>query len=591
MAINTHQLLNHSSLDTISVSISSSHPSIDSINSSCIMQKHKHQLLLPQTEKYNNNNNNNNISAYQPDKQLLQQKQSKTKNSQSEYLPKRRTKMKKSFSINNIKQITSSIDNHPLNHNYNDTDTDTNPSTSSHGENNFEDYQDDSMELDDDYDSDDLSYTSCLSSQSNSNYSVVFEKDPTTMSPTSNEIPFSYHSFNNDCFLYTNTKSSLGISIPMNRSHPMSGSLQSPISSQSLLSMSPPPSVFCLPSTTTSCSPITTNSISQSLEMERSLRRSSSSDSLYMLLKNASTSSSTPFSSSSPSTQSSSSSPTSTSLSPFSKKQSIKSTSKKSIYSNLSTSLRLFRNKLSSYNKENLLKFIMDSPRLTDEKLPLQKPSCPEAKVQEEETEETEETPMEELTTFHHHQHHNHHHELGLEKSQCIKYKTRELRTNSRFLILYAFDMNARCNSMTLPNSPTQDELYKIIKRHPNIKKFHYKHNIHRISNMSREKLWNNVILPPRQDDSPELFIKSDPYIIYNDYNELDNGFDGHYSIVRKLGKYMPWALKPSIKPAGVLPNSKWIFNGQAPNSGITKTQFTVKGWCNPRWVDHTPTN
>ena len=84
--------------------------------------------------------------------------------------------MKKSFSINNIKQITSSIDNHPLNHNYNDTDTDTNPSTNSHGENNFEDYQDDSMELDDDYDSDDLSYTSCLSSQSNSNYSVVFEK-------------------------------------------------------------------------------------------------------------------------------------------------------------------------------------------------------------------------------------------------------------------------------------------------------------------------------------------------------------------------------------------------------------------------------
>ena len=41
---------------------------------------------------------------------------------------------------------------------------------------------------------------------------------------------------------------------------------------------------------------------------------------------------------------------------------------------------------------------------------------------------------------------------------------------------------------------------------------------------MSREKLWNNVILPPRQDDSPELFIKSDPYIIYNDHNELDNG-------------------------------------------------------------------
>ena len=126
------------------------------------------------------------------------------------------------------------------------------------------------MELDDDYDSDDLSYTSCLSSQSNSNYSVVFEKDPTTMSLHLIKYLFLIIHLIMIVFFYTNTKSSLGISIPMNRSHPMSSSLQSPISSQSLLSMSPPPSVFCLPSTTTSCSPITTNSISQSLEMERS---------------------------------------------------------------------------------------------------------------------------------------------------------------------------------------------------------------------------------------------------------------------------------------------------------------------------------
>ena len=39
----------------------------------------------------------------------------------------------------------------------------------------------------------------------------------------------------------------------------------------------------------------------------------------------------------------------------------------------------------------------------------------------------------------------------------------------------------------------------------------------------------------------------------------------------------MPWALKPSIKPAGVLPNSKWVFNGQAPNSGITKLNLLLK--------------
>ena len=56
-------------------------------------------------------------------------------------------------------------------------------------------------------------------------------------------------------------------------------------------------------------------------------------------------------------------------------------------------------------------------------KIAITKPSCPEAKVQEEETEETEETPMEELTTFHHHQHHNHHHELGLENLNASNIK------------------------------------------------------------------------------------------------------------------------------------------------------------------------
>ena len=583
MAINTHQPLNHPSLDTISLSSSSTlPPPTDSINSPCIMQKHL--LLPPQTDKYNNYQ-----LSYQLDKQHKQQK--KPKNFHCGFLPKRRTKMKKSFSINNIKQTSNSVDNHPLNHYHERTDPEKHT---------FEDYHEDSMELDE-YDSDsddDLSYTSCLSSQSNSNYSVVFEKNSTTTTPSSssNQIPFSYHSFNNDCFLYTSTRSSSSISIPpMNRSQSISSSSHSPVSSQSLLSMSPP-SVFCLPSTTTSCSPITTNSISQSLEMERSLRRSSSSDSLYMLLKN----SSSPFSSSSSTSSSPSSllplsspspSPSTTILSPFSKKQTIKTTTKKSMYSNLSTSLRLFRNKLSSYNKENLLKFMMDSPRLTDEKLPLHKQPCPELiQEQEETTTNTTTTPMQELTTFQHS--HNLSSENTTHEFQCIKYKykTRELRTNSRFLILYAFDMNARSNSMTLPNLPSQDELYRIFKCHPNIKKFHYNHNIHRISNLSREKLWNNVILPPRQDDSPDLFIKGEQYILHNDTNEQP---DCHcqYSIVRKLGKYMPWAIKPSIKPAGVLPNSKWVFNGQAPNSGITKTQFTIKGWCNPRWVNHATTN
>ncbi|KAL6452977.1 hypothetical protein SBY92_000322 [Candida maltosa Xu316] len=228
------------------------------------------------------------------------------------------------------------------------------------------------------------------------------------------------------------------------------------------------------------------------------------------------------------------------------------------MYSNLTTSLKSIKNR-----------FVMDSPEFTDDRLP---PIIKE-EIHIEEMEDSED--MQELTTFKasnnqfpdHHQH------------DYVKYKTRESRCNAQFLKLYAYDRNARTSTMTLPNSTTQEELKRIMKSRPQIKKFHYAHNVQRISNMSREKLWSSVVLPPRNDESPGLSINGDNYILVD--SEVNS-----YSIVRKEGKYLPWLSKESIKPAGVLSQGKWLFNSEAPNSGVTKSQFTVKGWCNPRWIE-----
>ncbi|EGW31573.1 uncharacterized protein SPAPADRAFT_62189 [Spathaspora passalidarum NRRL Y-27907] len=137
---------------------------------------------------------------------------------------------------------------------------------------------------------------------------------------------------------------------------------------------------------------------------------------------------------------------------------------------------------------------------------------------------------------------------------------------------------------MTLPHNGNQEELIKLVQSNPSLRQFHYQYNIYRVSCMSRDKLWNSVILPPRSDESPTWEIDPAEYV----FRGKEDDDDLNYSIIRKEGKYLPWdsIMKPSIKPAGVLPKGRCIFNGMAPNSGVTKTQFTVKGWCNSRWVD-----
>ncbi|RCK64409.1 hypothetical protein Cantr_00031 [Candida viswanathii] len=440
--------------------------------------------------------------------------------------------MKRSFSVTSLKN-TNSVDYHPL--------TDNNEEDDNNNHHNSNNNDNETMEHDE-YDSDNLSCSSCLSTPSKSNFSFLFDNGShttTTTTTSATSIPMarppSYsYSYSNSSILSTLTGSNLSFS----RASPSS------LSSRVYIPAS-------ISTVSVSCSPITSTSVSSPSSVDttgrrKSLCRSPSSDSLYVILKK---SNQTP--------------------SPLGNNN---TSHVKSMYSNLTSSLRSFRNKLSSYNKENIISFIMDSPRLTDDKLP----QVPETEEQKEEDENEEADGMQELTTF------------GSSGTSCcnklglarIKYKTREQRSNSEFMRLYAFDHLARTRSLTLPNYMTHDELKRMVKVHPQLKSFHHKYNLHRISSLSKDKLWKSVILPPRNDDSPGLYIDGENYVYAEGEEQIP------YSIVRKQGVYLPWVLKQTIRPAGVLPKSKCVFNSEAPNSGVTNCQYTVKGWCNPRWID-----
>ncbi|RCK57535.1 hypothetical protein Cantr_06469 [Candida viswanathii] len=444
--------------------------------------------------------------------------------------PSKKLNMKRSFSVNILKN-TNSVEYHPL--------TDNSVHDTDHYDNN----DTETMEIDE-YDSDEISCSSCLSTPSKSNFSFLFDINAPHSIPMAKQP-----SYTNSSILSSLTGSNFSLSIASPPS--FASKLYIPTSAS-----------------TVSCSPITTTSMSpssvDSKRGRRSLCRSPSSDSLHVILKK-STPSPSPLGHNNNSTSSS---------------------HMKSMYSNLTSSLKSFRNKITSYNRESIISMMTESPRLTDDRLPL----VPETEEEEDEEEIEEEhehvdddddeaTSMEELTTFKSSGSHtaNNSYKVGLSR---VKFKAREQRSNREFLRLYAFDHQARTESLTLPNCISPDEVKRILKLNPHMKKFHYKYNIHRISNLSRDKLWSNVILPPRDDDSPGLFIDGEKYV-YVDGEEQTS-----YSIVRKQGVYLPWVLKQSIRPAGVLPKSKCIFNSEAPNSGVTNCQFTVKGWCNPRWVD-----
>lgn len=149
-------------------------------------------------------------------------------------------------------------------------------------------------------------------------------------------------------------------------------------------------------------------------------------------------------------------------------------------------------------------------------------------------------------------------------------FKHRDERINNKFLKLYAIDLSSRKKGY-LPNSTSEIQ--------PTQYEFHNKYNLMHLSTSSRDKLWQNIILPPRNDDTPSNTIDKDSFIHVEQQHQS--------SLIMKNGDYLPWnsSIK-SWKPCGELPNGKKMVNGENPNSGLTTTQYTVRGWCNSRWAD-----
>lgn len=148
-------------------------------------------------------------------------------------------------------------------------------------------------------------------------------------------------------------------------------------------------------------------------------------------------------------------------------------------------------------------------------------------------------------------------------------YRGRDSRMNSSFLRLYAIDYEARCRSI-LPTSYSSCELSYVINRSRVSKEFHRRYNIISVSNLSRDKLWDNVILPPRIDSAPGAYIDSSSYVYVGNEKKTASKDSSHYY----------------NNPAGVLSNSRCFYNDQSPQAGNTKLQYTIKGWCNSRWLD-----
>ncbi|WPK23585.1 hypothetical protein PUMCH_000826 [Australozyma saopauloensis] len=155
--------------------------------------------------------------------------------------------------------------------------------------------------------------------------------------------------------------------------------------------------------------------------------------------------------------------------------------------------------------------------------------------------------------------------------------RNREYRINCDFLKRYALDYSARANFLL----PSTIEDVDIMVHKGNLSRFDTKYGLARISDMSREKLWNLVVLLPRGDAFPAQCIDSDNFV-------LDGEAESRYkSIVVKKGKYIPWAAhKTGLKPAGVLRGSKSLRSTSSPTLGKTVAQYTIKGWCNERWSD-----
>jgi hypothetical protein len=186
--------------------------------------------------------------------------------------------------------------------------------------------------------------------------------------------------------------------------------------------------------------------------------------------------------------------------------------------------------------------------------------------------------------------------------------KTRECRVNSNFLKFFAIDSSIKLNySDHLLNESTIDFYqnkfinsglssideflnnnlinYSITKYNDNN---NYDNDINDNENLklqklkqlikfallSRDKMWSNVVLSPRNDMFQHC---KNSNILKNSYIQIETQYIPNGSLIRENGKVMPWLKlndcnrnnKRCFNPSGILPNN---------------IQYTVKTWENKRW-------
>lgn len=149
--------------------------------------------------------------------------------------------------------------------------------------------------------------------------------------------------------------------------------------------------------------------------------------------------------------------------------------------------------------------------------------------------------------------------------SSVLTLKCRETRVNSDFLRRYALDYSARVRKI-LPMS-TDDKEIVCIGQNPSLQEFDSQHGLLRISTMSREKLWNSVVLAPRLDARPRESIMHQQAMPCA-------------SVAQKnTSNFTTW------QPAGVLQGAQHLHHSSFCTTVSTFTQYTIKGWCDQRWI------
>lgn len=239
-------------------------------------------------------------------------------------------------------------------------------------------------------------------------------------------------------------------------------------------------------------------------------------------------------------------------------------TKKTSFVSNLSSSIKSFANS-TRHNNDMLLDI---QPRLTDDKLPK---SITQKKARDTELETFKITSQTSTTAT-----------QSSSNPTLSILRNREPRINSQFLRLYSYESNSRRKGI-LPEVSHLDEEEYIIRQQSQSQSPSSSLDPSRdFALFVRQRLWQCVVLPPRED----LNISQPEYVYAGEQpknNDVDDDNDDveFVSLIRKNGDVKPWikledeeiSKMKVLRPCGVLNND---------------TQFTVKGWCNERWLPRT---